>query len=381
MIHKIDYFNYLHNSNNETNKIMNYTTIPEFPPDFVVKNVKDGNTNSFEAHRMLLAMNFEYFHSCVRFNLLESILDLDLDFESLKMCHGLIMGNVSFKENDDLEIYDGCVRYGDCDLIIGILEVYCVLLCKSKSFIRKFNTKLIKKLDVSNPNFVRVFCLILKNNNKITPDLKNIIIPRVSYLFEPTFYFEYFKNYCSEHNIPPFYSFFNKWDNWDKLDTPIDIVDVLSTDGNTKKYNTILLVVYPRKKWIKKVGEYNPRSDTQDYRYIDWGIAFYLNSLGEIINSTNMHNGNHCVGFSGLINFFIPNKIKWKNGIVDILVDCKGIALDRNIKVINITDKHNSLENVTLQQRYFANLFFQLNLKNKNMCSIVRIVYKPNINK
>lgn len=140
--------------------------------------------NKINVNRDLLVTNFDYFNKLVKYNNNDDscTLDLDLNFVSFELCYYLMStGSAIVLTNVDY------------NAIIGILEIFDVLLCTNFDFINRFVFELINKLDNDEPNVVSRFCQRqLCVNNKINPELKDGIEFRMSYVYNPTIYTKIF---------------------------------------------------------------------------------------------------------------------------------------------------------------------------------------------
>lgn len=314
---------------------MNYSDIDEIPKDFTITNIKDGIKETFDAYKLLLAMNFEYFHSNIRWDPTksESTLDLDLNSAALKLCYELVVGKI---------LHNKCNYCDHCELAVGILEVYSVLLCKSKTFIKKYIIGLINHLDNTDSVLVQKFYMLLLVSGKVAPDLKVNIIARISYITNPQFYIEYYENFCMETCPDAEYIYLDK----------------------------ILLVVYPKKKWI---GIVNPNV-YQYCSYYNWGIAFHLPliPLSPILAEKYQQ-----IDIDGQITF---NNIRISlinlgdNGGSTLRFEYNRTCAEICRKVTSIVVTYNSsiLKTSSLRNRKYLNL----GIENADGCSIVQICYK-----
>lgn len=326
---------------------MNYTELDVFPPDHVVRIIRDGVCNEFVAYKNLLAMNFDYFLCLFKFNgagCSESTLDLDLSFTATKLCYDLVVSK------DDMTAYKNI----DYELAVGVLEVYNALQCKSESFLKLFVSNLINRLDADDSVTIKKFCEKLHINHKVNPVLRNNIVMRVAYLFDGGSGL-----YISKTQLGT-YIMSNKEPDW----------------------NTIVLVVLPRKHWTGFSWlPWSSRSEVQ-ISYGNWFRVYNLNNLGEPqkLHTVVDNYGAVCLkGTLGLIMSSLSKKNKGygRNFYLAIEDNTFDVNVKSLIKVKTFSSHLVGEEDLEYDQSKMKGINVNAYVKDKNMLNIFYIQYKP----
>lgn len=271
--------------------------------NYTIKNIQivDGiiTKNKFGANRDVLFMNFDYFNKLMTYTTIDKcILDLDLDFKSLVTCYYLIVGS----KTKDLALCYNLIVGNKMDsnyfdkTIIGILEVFDVLLCKN-TFVDKFLLEIVKRLEAETPSLIHLFFFELKLSNKISELLKLRLYYRLAYLFDPTIY--------------------------TTLSNCEEVVD-----------QKIILIVLPKKLWkIRRRFFYSHCS--VEGECINWGLS-YLIQQNSVVASTKINLNTCDIILDSIVTFRVSYPVS--NGDIDssmyVILDddnysCFGKSLDQ----------------------------------------------------
>lgn len=241
--------------------------------NYVIKNIQFVEDKIIEheatMNKNILVSFFDYFDKLDLYNPdnVCCTLDLDLNFDAFELCYNFI--------SEEIPIILDMVGY---TTIIGILEIFDVLFCKNLTFVDKFVSSLITKLDNDSDPTVVIFCRdFLWVNDKINKELKIYISFRMAYVHDPSIYASLIK------------------------DTDENILD------------KITLVVLPKSKWrIFKSTCYpiNIDKSSTGFRikkeYCNWG-AMYISSNGTIGNRVELNTDFNEISVKSIVSFDISS--------------------------------------------------------------------------